>query len=209
MGCCGCDCCVRWIIGIVNIVIIIGAIVGVVLTYPKVKDNIVISKMGNPYVAVIFLVVVIIICLSCIFGMLLICCNNKCMKISYMISIIVIIILEIVVLVLAFVYPDKLMEYINTAWTDPNMQAGRMEIEKAFNCCYFDKVIEGDYECGYKGEGAPLCKDKMVETVKNVENNIGYCLIALVIVEILLLIFSIYLVCHSDKQVSNITDMNY
>ena len=77
MGCCAG--CARWIIGIINICVIICAIVAAVVVYKREKDEKWSDLIKNNVAFVFILVAMAFAIFSAIIGLLLCCCKKKCL----------------------------------------------------------------------------------------------------------------------------------
>lgn len=199
MGCCGGI--ARWIIGIVCTCVIICSVVGAVLVYKKEKDESW-SKLIKNNIPFIFIIVVMVCAIvSSIIGFLLCCCKKRGLYITYLIIIIIVIAIEIVAIVLAFTYKDKIIDGINDNWYNGKFNNTRISIEKKYECCGF-KNLNPDIQCGFvhKDGIANLCYNKIDQEIEKNMKNLQIVAIVITIVELILLICASYLVCCNNEK---------
>lgn len=203
MGCCNRFS--RWLIAIVSICVIICCVVGSVLVYKKEKDKDWSKLIKNNIPFIFILAVMAFAVISCIIGFLLCCCEKKCLFVTYLVIIILVICVEIAAIVLAFCYKDNIIDGIEENWNNTKLNETIIEIEKSYECCGF-KTPDPDGQCGYippEGEVAMLCYNKIDNEIKENMKNLQIVAIIMAIVEVILLICACYLVCCDRARVSN------
>ena len=198
MGCC-CQGCARWLIGIVSICVIICAVVAAVVVYKKEKDKDW-SKLIKNNIPFIFIIVAMAFAvLSSIIGFLLCCCKKRCFYITYLIIIVIVIIIEIVAVILAFTFKDKIIDGIEENWQKDDFKETRINIEKSSKCCGF-KTPDTKVECGFEEKGAPLCFNKINDEINSNMKGLRISVIIMVVVEVVLLVCAMYLTCTSKDD---------
>lgn len=197
MGCC-CQGCARWLIGIVSICVIICAVVAAVVVYKKEKDKDW-SKLIKNNIPFIFIIVAMAFAvLSSIIGFLLCCCKKRCFYITYLIIIVIVIIIEIVAVILAFTFKDKIIDGIEENWQKDDFKETRINIEKSSKCCGFK--TPDTVPCGYEEKGAPLCFNKINDEINSNMKGLRISVIIMVVVEVVLLVCAMYLTCTSKDD---------
>ena len=158
MACC--QGCARWLIGTVSICVIICAVICGVVIYKKEKDKDWSKLIKNNIPFIFILVTMCFAVVSSLIGFLLCCCKTRCLYIMYLIIIVVVIILEIVAIVLAFCFKDKIINGIDENWTKPKYNESRITIEKNYKCCGFNSTTQDPAgTCGYEPEDGQDCSN--------------------------------------------------
>lgn len=197
MGCC--QGCARWLIGIFSICVIVCAVIAAVIVYKKEKDRdwAELVKKNIPFIFI--LVAMACAVFSSLIGFLLCCCKTRCLYITYLI--IIVIIVEIVAIVLAFCFTNKIIDGIDDNWHEQKFTDTRKEIEKKYECCGFKTKDELPIVCGYdKPIGAPLCYNQIDKEIKKNMKDLKIAAIVMGVVELVLFICACYLVCTIGKD---------
>jgi hypothetical protein len=198
---CACPSVSKVIIGLLNGAIIIGAIVAGVYLYQQ-RDNVPWASFALAEVPPrVILAVVCFAIASALIGLLAICCDN-CIRLLYLVTVVLVILIEISAVIVALVYKDKILTSIDDHWQDPDYQESRITVEKQFQCCGFE-TPEEVAECGFKPETGSenvTCKDKIAKSIATYEDKIVIGAVVLAVAEILLLISAAYLKLHKDNE---------
>ncbi|OHS99351.1 Tetraspanin family protein [Tritrichomonas foetus] len=198
-----CKACARWIIGIVNLAVIICAVVAGVVIYKKESGRDWIALLDNNLPFIILLVAAGFAVFSALIGFFLCCCKKKCLNVTYLILIFIVIIVEVVAVVLAFLYQDKLIDAIGKNWyfDELKVQDARKKLEEALECCGFTEY-NATHGCGYPEQNlsTPTCFLKIEQEVKQNMKDLKIGVIAMAAIEVILLFCAIYLVCCNKKS---------
>lgn len=202
MGCCNGFS--RWLIGIVSVCVIICAVVAAVIVYTKEKNQDWAKLIKNNLPFIFILIAMAFAIVSSIIGFLLCCCQKRCLYITYLIIIVIVIAVEIVAVVLAFRFKDKIIDGIEENWMNDKYKNTRISIEENMQCCGF-KTEEPLSDCGYKpkNEKAVLCFNKISDEINSHIKQLQIAAIVMTVVEVILLVCASYLVCCENLKVSN------
>lgn len=199
MGCC--QGCARWVIGIVSVCVIVCAVVAAVLVYKKEKDRDWVSLVKNNIPFIFILVAMACAILSSIIGFFLCCCKTKCLYVTYLIIIVAVIVVEIIAIVLALCFTNKILNGIDENWQEKKFNKTRIDIEKKYKCCGFKTKDKLPLICGYeKPIGAPLCFNAIEKEVDRNIRDLRIAAIVMAAVELILFICACYLVCTIGKD---------
>jgi hypothetical protein len=187
------------IIGAINVVIIVGAIIAGVLVYEHRNEYDWTEFKSAEIPAILTLAVALFAVLSAIIGLISLS-GLKCARVLYLIIVVLAILFEAALVVIAFLYKDTILDDIDKHWNDSGYTKTRTKLEKDLSCCGFE-TDESLSICGYAppvGQTPDHCKDKIAEQVKKYQGNIQIAAIVLVVAELLLVIAAIYLTCHKE-----------
>jgi hypothetical protein len=153
-------------------------------------------------VAVVFAVVAAAV------GLFSLCCTSKGCKVSYVVIVSLVIVIEIGLVIGAFGAKRLILEEIEKLWLEaPDKQdllKIRQGIEKAFDCCGWKEVPENvtEEQCGCTDVNVELkpCINSTEESIKNHAYAIGGGLIALAVIELAVLGAGIYLCCKKANE---------
>lgn len=208
----GCDCFSRFIktiVGVINGVIIIAAALGGGLIYANFQKLPWLELLETELPAQFILAVAIIAVISAFIGFFALCCERGCggkwCRIAYLVIILVVIILEVVCGVVAYMYGDDLIEGIGKNWDIESAQATVALVEKSFECCGFNKEAEVARNltiCGFEkaDDTTKWCYQAVMDSIEENLNWIFAVGIVLAVLEVLLLISAIYLRCTVQKK---------
>lgn len=209
MGCCSCcgECLARTIIGVVNFVMLAFAIIACALLWLSKDKNSwmnfdVTSKENVPFI--IMIVIAAFAALASLVGFFILCCKNMCWRATYLVLIIIAIILEVVGVVLAFKYPDTIVDSIGNVWDKMEGEDLKLRgiIEGEFSCCGWK--VYNPIGCNVTLTSTPdSCYNKLKASIDTSIHKIGYVVIALVAVEFFIFILAIYLVCKARRKNEN------
>lgn len=203
MGCC--SNCARKLIGIVSICVIICAVVAGIVVYTKEKGKDWSKLISNNIPFIFILVVMCAAVITSIIGFILCCCHARCLYITYLIIIGVAIVLELIAIIIAFTFKDKILDGIEKNWQDNKFNETRISIEKQSRCCGFKTNLSEGIECGYPNhdENTPLCYDKINKELNSNMKSLRIAVIIILIVQTVLLICAIYLTVSSRDRASS------
>lgn len=173
MGCC--QECARWLIGIVSICVIIVALVCGLVIYLKEKNQNWADLIENNIPFILILVTMSLAVVVSLIGFLFCCCKNKCLYVTYLILIILVIIIEAGAITLAFCFQDKIIYGIEDNWLKSELLEQRQKIEESFKCCDYRNATDNG-NCGYtpaEGQQAENCYEKIKDEI---DHHIGYLL---------------------------------
>ena len=214
MGCC--QKCAKVYIGLFNGIIVIAAIIIGVVMYVKYHDDETVEFSSQDTAGVVLLVAAIVAVVSALIGLLMLCCGKKCCKILYTTIIVIALVFEIVVIVVAAMYTDKIEDALQEHWYDDDETKYREEMEDEFECCGWaegyaltdQKRTEGVCGC-QKCDGYPFstgvpetvqyCRASVEDAVKDNVKLIWVGGIVLAVLQLLLLLFSLVLLCSSGS----------
>ena len=198
MGCC--SGCARWLIGIISACVLICAVVAAVYVYVKEKDRdwSKLVKNNIPFWFIVFAACCAVV--TSIIGFILCCCKSKCLYITYLVIIILVICVEIAAIVLAFCYKDKIIDGIEENWNNDKYRESRLDLERNFKCCGF-REPEFVIDCGYKEEPFPTtCYNKIKKEIDDHIKQLRICVIVMACIELVLLICASYLACCNKDE---------
>ena len=198
MACC--SGCARWLIGIVSICVIICAVVAGIVVYKKEKDKDWSKLIKNNITFIFILVAMCCAVVSSIIGFLLCCCKARCLYVTYLVIIVIVIIIEIVAIVLAFTFKDKIIDGIEENWYKPKFEESRESIESSKQCCGFRDYKKGD-PCGYEDpDKSKPCYQQINDEINSNMKGLRISVIVMVVVEAVLLVCAIYLTVTSKDE---------
>jgi hypothetical protein len=198
--------CSKLIIGLINSAIIIAAAVACVAIYLQ-WNGIPWDEVSALKTIIILVVAVSVIAVvSALIGLFALCVR-ACKK-AYLVIILVVLIFEVVVLALAFVFRGQVDTQIEDIWKsdDSNIQAVRKKLELHFECCGWNSTDNENTtleDCGFQPERAvdiPTCKDAILEEGRRILIGVASAVIVLVVIELALLVAAIYLLCKGEPN---------
>jgi hypothetical protein len=186
-----CEKTAKVMIGVTNGLMLLIVLVGSIVVYVH-YDKAAWSDVEDLKVPAIFLLVVAAVTIiSAIIGLCAICRTRKGCTVAYLAIILLVIAVEIVGIAIAYLYSPKIVEKIEENWEGASW---RKEIEKEFECCgWTEPTLESD--CGAKTFTTKLCKEAITESAHKWVVGIAVGVIILAIIEVLLLVSTIYLLC--------------
>lgn len=209
MSCCTncCSNCARFFIGIASIAVLICAVVAAAIVF-KNQDDADWSSISTKNLPFVFILVAMALAVvTSVIGLIMICCKKQCLNITYLVLLIIVILFEVAVIVLAFVYSDDILNSIEDHWLDDSVNSTRRIFEEQFNCCGFNDTMlvleQLGGVCGSK-TATVNCYKAIEDSVNKNMKQLQIAIIVMCVVEIILLISAIYLVCSSKSQVSGI-----
>ena len=221
---CSCNkgCCARFLIGLINALILVGVIVLMAVVYSEISGG-----EGEEYynlfknsAAFLILILLLVFCvIVCVVGFLLWCCKSKCWRVFYVLCLTVIVVAEIALVIVFFVCTDAVLDSIGKEWSseqdDPGILEAIQSAEKHFQCCGFNETTASDLlRCTtYISESYPAtaltttCYKAFEKLVDDNLQHLGIGVIVILVVEIILYIMSIYYACLSNEQVAGEEDI--
>jgi Mn2+/Fe2+ NRAMP family transporter len=196
-----CETISKVIIGLLNSVVIIGAIVAGVLLYLH-QDKFhwaafpLAELPGRLILAVAFIALV-----SAFVGLLAVCCK-KFVRTLYIVAVVIAIILEVALVVIAYLFKDTILDNIDSYWNDSSYTKSRMAIEKELEFCGFDGPEKIGTTCGYDDTAntSDNCRDRISAEIEKYHTKIRIGAVVLAIVEVTLVISAVYLRCYKSRE---------
>ena len=195
MGCC--KHCSKAIIGISNAIILIACIIVAVIVYKKSQDTDWIDLIKNNVPFIFLIVVAAFAIVGSIFGLFIMCCKNKCWKVTYLLIILIVIVLEVVAVVLAYLYPDKFYDQIQERWGQGDYKKTTDKIEVEFNCCGWETFDITN--CPAKN-ATKTCNESIHDEINKNFDRLKIGVIVLVALEVILFICAIVVACSKEDE---------
>ena len=225
MGCCNKGCLARFLIGLINALILVACIILMAVVYSHISGG-----EGEEYfdlfknsAAFLILILLLIFCvIVCVVGFLLWCCTSKCWRVFYVVCLTVIVVAEIALVVVFFVCTDTVLDSIQDEWTTKNEDEGIAKAirsaELHFHCCGFNETTAEDRarcwaytqepDTEYKREYIDTtCYKSFEKLVKDNLQDLGIGTVVILVVEIILYIMSVYYACLSNEQIAGEEDI--
>lgn len=194
--------CTRFFVGIANAVVIIGAIIAGVYLYMTYTDEEWVKMAGTSLLAQLLLGVAGAAILSALIGLCTGCVGARCCRVMYLGIIIMVLVLEVVCIVLAYMFQNSFSDDIGKIWDDSVYDEARHACEKKYKCCGWNEESSSEsrfegcsYESSTPSEVA-YCEDAIKDAIVTNVFAIMIGAICLATVELVLLFCAIYLVCH-------------
>jgi uncharacterized membrane protein (UPF0182 family) len=192
--------CAKIFLVVVNLAILIGAAIAGGLLYAQYEDLSWADFKDADLPAVFLLVVAAFAVLSAIIGLISIC-TGKCCRVLYLIIVIVVVLLEIAVGVVAFVYKNKILDAIEENWQKPDFERSRKKVEATLKCCGFD-TPDVNVTCGFSPatNTTPTCENLLKEDIKKYGVQIGVVGISFAALQVLLIVAAGFLLADRPKD---------
>ncbi|KAH0788757.1 Tetraspanin family protein [Histomonas meleagridis] len=190
-----------FLIVIANLAILIAVVIAAVIIYRNADISLWVDLIKSNIPFIFILVVAAFAVVSSIIGFLFWCCHkHKCWTITYLVLVLIVIILEVVAVVLAYLYPDTIFNQIEENWGQEGFLNATQIFEASFKCCGFRSYNKQNhtYQCGYvnyTGSENETCYNKIKDTVNENFDSLKIAVIVLIVLEFILLICSIVVSC--------------
>lgn len=210
MGCC--SCLARTIIGLVNMIVLIVMIVIICFSWDQIKKINIDEVHSSKNVLIFVIVVIAFIALTCIIGFFMFCYyKSKCFRITYAILYLVVVIIEIVLIACSVKDYQTILEDAETWWIENEGTQDVKDVESDLECCGF-KVPYNATEmenCGYQptnSSNIETCYNKIDEKLKKSKKGIQIAGIVILIIQALLLIYSLwYAFCFNSCKTEKVS----
>ncbi|EAY14660.1 Tetraspanin family protein [Trichomonas vaginalis G3] len=221
--------CLRWVIIIINILIVIAAVIACAVVYTRIgktSGTTEYYKLFKDSTALYPFFAILAVCAAvCIIGVFLICCENRCWAIFYVVCLFLVLIVEIIILICMFLLTNVVMDFAETKWnkgvTDKGMENVTRNIEILLECCSFNQptVSEtvrclADTSSPYNKEtdvakaSTTGCYDAIKGKVKKNMYGLAAAAIVIIVFELALIVIScMYACCYINKKVAADADI--
>lgn len=196
-----CKRCSRWLIAFISFCIIIWSVVYAILIYKRYKNKDWYKMLSINKVFVLIAIALALGLVSSIVGIFFFCGSPKCLCVTYLTLLLIVIFVEAVSIAFIIIYKNEIIDLIEKNWSKDKYKKTRINIEKEYRCCGF-RNPEPLEDCGYKPqtEVDDLCYDKIKEDINKNKKEILIAAIVTGLVEVLLFICASYLICGCDDD---------
>jgi Tetraspanin family len=194
-----------WIIQFINVLFLVvgGGTVGVgIYSMVKLQSN-ELTELVSIYLPVGIIVLGVAVMIISILG----CCGahkrSKFLLTAYFIIVFIIVVAQLGVIIAMYVYRDKVPDTLEDAWDDTKAD-DQTSIMKAFKCCGWKNStdVKSGAKCPENSSAKP-CAKKIDDFVEDHLLTISIAGIVLLVVELLGLVFSLWMCCGIGAAVDH------
>ena len=204
--------CAKFLIVLVNAIVLIGMAIGVGVSWNQLKTTDVqkfqqlITK--NKLFAALACVIAFI-AISSLIGFSLLCCSPKWYRIIYFFFLFVAFAVEVVAVAFASKQYTVIVDTIGDNWNKEDYNSSVDYVEKTLKCCSFNNKTyqENKESCHYMEYNGTFCENKITDMVKDNMDKVKIAVIVLVVFEVILFLLTFYWACcfKEDDEVDDIT----